>query len=81
MENLLSPWYPLTQHSCFKTHFLFLSPFSQAHTHHYLDVDGFEMEHFAEAQESLTSLIAEYTDFYRQMGKPPETVSRLEILS
>ena len=53
----------------------------QAHTHHYLDIDGFEMEHFGEAQESLTSLIAEYSDFHRQLSQPPETVSRLQILS
>lgn len=53
----------------------------QAHTHHYLEVDGFEQQDFTDAQESLTSLICEYSELNKQMDSPPEAVPRLQVLT
>ena len=62
----------------FKSHCVFLF---QAHTHHYTHVDGFELSRFDEASESLTSLIAEYTQLDQHMKNPPPPVPRLQMVT
>ncbi|CAG5088235.1 Similar to Tube1: Tubulin epsilon chain (Mus musculus) [Cotesia congregata] len=48
----------------------------KAHVHHYLEVDGFEAEHFDEAKESIKVVCDRYREVERQM---PHNISRLKV--
>lgn len=52
---------------------------SQAHLHHYLQVDGMEESAFTEAVSSLSALIQEYSDLEATKSMPVPAVPRLSV--
>lgn len=53
--------------------------FVQAHLHHYTQVDGMELDQFAQSLESLNSIVCEYESLEASMGRPIIQVPRLKI--
>ena len=51
----------------------------KAHLHHYIRVDGMEMDMFRESSESLKSLIVEYETLQATMGQSQTDTPRLSI--
>lgn len=48
----------------------------KAHVHHYLEVDGFDAEHFDEAKESIKVVCDRYREVERQI---PHNIPRLKL--
>lgn len=51
----------------------------KAHVHHYINVSGFEQEHFNEGLESLDWLITEYSSMHQTKDAPVRNPPRLKI--
>ncbi|XP_012286251.1 tubulin epsilon chain [Orussus abietinus] len=49
----------------------------KAHTHHYIQIEGFEEGHFEESRECITSLAQQYTEVQNQK---PMNISRLQLI-
>ncbi len=49
--------------------------------HHYTQVDGMEVQDFAESLDSINDLISEYDTLEEQMHSPPPVIPRLQIAS
>ncbi len=54
-------------------------PRSQAHLHHYTQVEGMDIGEFEDSLVSLNELISEYEGLDKQMNCPPPVVPRLQI--